>query len=114
MTVQYVEGHFVESYYPTIEQAFTKDMIVNGQEYHTEIVDTAGQVSFLPMCPSASPPARPQSAHRPTKYAQSRAATDLVPLRTHRTSTRPLASVFSRASMDTCSFTPSALSKALT
>lgn len=45
MTVQYVEGHFVESYYPTIEQAFTKDMIVNGQEYHTEIVDTAGQVS---------------------------------------------------------------------
>jgi small GTP-binding protein len=49
LTVQFVDGHFVESYYPTIENTFSKVIKYKGQEYATEIIDTAGQVS------SASP-----------------------------------------------------------
>ena len=48
LTVQYVDGYFVESYYPTIENTFSKVIKVKGQEYATEIIDTAGQVSSLP------------------------------------------------------------------
>ena len=45
MTVQFVEGHFVESYYPTIENTFSKLIKHGNAEFATEIVDTAGQVS---------------------------------------------------------------------
>ena len=45
LTVQFVDGHFVESYYPTIENTFSKVIKYRGQEYATEIIDTAGQVS---------------------------------------------------------------------
>ena len=48
LTVQYVENHFVESYYPTIENTFSKTIKYKGQEYTTEIIDTAGQVWSLP------------------------------------------------------------------
>jgi small GTP-binding protein len=44
LTVQFVENHFVESYYPTIENTFSKTIKYRGQEYTTEIIDTAGQV----------------------------------------------------------------------
>ncbi|RMZ89918.1 hypothetical protein DV736_g2841, partial [Chaetothyriales sp. CBS 134916] len=44
LTVQFVEGHFVESYYPTIENTFSREIKHNGQSYLTEIIDTAGQV----------------------------------------------------------------------
>lgn len=44
MTVQFVDGHFVESYYPTIENTFSKVIKYKGQDYATEIIDTAGQV----------------------------------------------------------------------
>ncbi|XP_064805635.1 GTP-binding protein Rheb isoform X2 [Oncorhynchus masou masou] len=47
LTIQFVEGQFVDSYDPTIENTFTKMITVNGQEYHLQLVDTAGQV-----CPS--------------------------------------------------------------
>jgi hypothetical protein len=46
LTVQFVENHFVESYYPTIENTFSKTIKYKGQEYTTEIIDTAGQVFF--------------------------------------------------------------------
>jgi hypothetical protein len=44
-----VDGHFVESYYPTIENTFSKVIKYKGQEFATEIIDTAGQVwdSFI-------------------------------------------------------------------
>ena len=48
LTVQFVDGHFVESYYPTIENTFSKVIKHKGQEFATEIIDTAGQVSCLP------------------------------------------------------------------
>jgi small GTP-binding protein len=52
LTVQFVDGHFVESYYPTIENTFSKTMRVKGQDYATEIVDTAGQVRYCRGYPS--------------------------------------------------------------
>lgn len=48
LTVQFVDGHFVESYYPTIENTFSKVVKYRGQEYATEIIDTAGQVRREP------------------------------------------------------------------
>lgn len=44
LAVQFVDGHFVESYYPTIENTFSKTIQWKGQDFSTEIVDTAGQV----------------------------------------------------------------------
>lgn len=44
--MQFVDGHFVESYYPTIENTFSKVIRYKGQDYATEIIDTAGQVSL--------------------------------------------------------------------
>lgn len=46
LAVQFVDGHFVDSYYPTIENTFTKNIRYKGQDFTTEIVDTAGQVSL--------------------------------------------------------------------
>jgi Ras homolog enriched in brain len=48
LTVQFVEGHFIESYYPTIENTFRKTVKYKGHEYQVEILDTAGQVYFGP------------------------------------------------------------------
>lgn len=44
LTVQYCEGHFVESYYPTIENTFSHEIVYKSQTFLTEIIDTAGQV----------------------------------------------------------------------
>ncbi|BFZ60779.1 GTP-binding protein [Saitoella coloradoensis] len=46
LTVQFVENHFVESYYPTIENTFSKTIKYKNQEYATEIIDTAGQDEY--------------------------------------------------------------------
>ncbi|CAD6580902.1 MAG: GTP-binding protein [Alectoria sarmentosa] len=43
LTVQFVDGHFVDSYYPTIENTFSKVIRHCSQDFATEIVDTAGQ-----------------------------------------------------------------------
>jgi Ras family protein len=53
LTVQFVDGHFVESYYPTIENTFSKVIKYKGQEFATEIVDTAGQVRKAPVYPES-------------------------------------------------------------
>jgi len=46
LTVQYCEGHFVESYYPTIENTFSHEIVYKGQTFLTEIIDTAGQDEY--------------------------------------------------------------------
>lgn len=46
ITVRYVEDHFVDSYYPTIESQFTKPLRFKGVDYQLNIVDTAGQDEF--------------------------------------------------------------------
>lgn len=44
LTVQFVDSHFVDSYYPTIENTFQKTVKYKGQEFNLDIIDTAGQV----------------------------------------------------------------------
>jgi len=46
LAVQYCEGHFVESYYPTIENTFSHEIVYKGQTFLTEIIDTAGQDEY--------------------------------------------------------------------
>lgn len=46
LAVQFVEGQFVDTYYPTIENTFNRVIRYKGQDFATEIVDTAGQVNF--------------------------------------------------------------------
>ncbi|KAF2731222.1 seryl-tRNA synthetase [Polyplosphaeria fusca] len=46
LTVQFVDGHFVESYYPTIENTFSKVIRYKNQDFATEIIDTAGQDEY--------------------------------------------------------------------
>lgn len=46
ITVQFVESHFVESYYPTIENEFSRTVKLGKVMYTLEICDTAGQDEF--------------------------------------------------------------------
>ncbi|TIA90055.1 hypothetical protein E3P99_01765 [Wallemia hederae] len=46
LVVQFVEGVFVDSYYPTIETTFTKPIKYKGAEYECDILDTAGQDEY--------------------------------------------------------------------
>jgi Ras-related protein Rap-1A len=48
LTVQFVQGIFVEKYDPTIEDCYRKQVEINGQQCMLEILDTAGTVSFSP------------------------------------------------------------------
>jgi hypothetical protein len=53
LTVQFVDGHFVDSYYPTIENTFSKMIKYKNQDYATEIIDTAGQVREVFFSPAS-------------------------------------------------------------
>ncbi|KAK6432389.1 GTP-binding protein [Oleoguttula sp. CCFEE 5521] len=46
LTVQYVDGHFVDSYYPTIENTFSKVIRHRNQDFAVEMIDTAGQDEY--------------------------------------------------------------------
>ncbi|CAG8518478.1 2641_t:CDS:2, partial [Acaulospora colombiana] len=46
LTIQFVENHFVDSYYPTIENTFNKVIRYRGQEIAADIIDTAGQDEY--------------------------------------------------------------------
>lgn len=46
LCIQFVDGQFVDSYAPTIENTFQKGFKVRGQEYQLELVDTAGQDEY--------------------------------------------------------------------
>ncbi|KAJ7917825.1 hypothetical protein B0H13DRAFT_2440320, partial [Mycena leptocephala] len=43
---RYCEGQFEDSYFPTIESSYFKNITVNNITYECRIIDTAGQVSF--------------------------------------------------------------------
>ncbi len=47
LTVQFVQGIFVEKYDPTIEDSYRKQVEVDGQQCMLEILDTAGTVSNI-------------------------------------------------------------------
>jgi hypothetical protein len=44
LVVQFTENQFIDSYYPTIENTFTKSVNYKGVDYDCDIIDTAGQV----------------------------------------------------------------------
>jgi len=46
LTIQFVENKFVDSYDPTIENTFVKNVKIKGQEYSLRLVDTAGQDEY--------------------------------------------------------------------
>lgn len=46
LSIQFVEGQFVDSYDPTIENTFSKITRVNHQDYGVKLVDTAGQDEY--------------------------------------------------------------------
>ncbi|KAJ8986287.1 hypothetical protein NQ317_009997 [Molorchus minor] len=46
LSIQFVEGQFVDSYDPTIENTFTKSTRINSQVYELKLVDTAGQDEY--------------------------------------------------------------------
>lgn len=47
LTVQFVQGIFVEKYDPTIEDSYRKQVEIDGQQCMMEILDTAGTVKIL-------------------------------------------------------------------
>lgn len=49
LTVQFVQGIFVEKYDPTIEDSYRKQVEVDGQQCMLEILDTAGTVRLEPI-----------------------------------------------------------------
>merc|ERR1712146_119512 len=49
LTVQFVQGIFVEKYDPTIEDAYRKQVEVDGDQCLLEILDTAGTEQFTAM-----------------------------------------------------------------
>ncbi|KAJ1533446.1 GTP-binding protein, partial [Cladochytrium tenue] len=46
LIIQFVESQFAETYYPTIENTFTKIVKHRNQEFAVEIIDTAGQDEY--------------------------------------------------------------------
>ena len=47
LTVQFVQGIFVEKYDPTIEDSYRKQVEVDGSQCMLEILDTAGTVCCI-------------------------------------------------------------------
>ncbi|KAI0307143.1 small GTPase superfamily [Multifurca ochricompacta] len=43
LVIQFTENQFIESYYPTIENTFSKSVNYKGVDYDCDIIDTAGQ-----------------------------------------------------------------------
>jgi len=46
LVIQFIENHFVDAYYPTIESTFSKGVAYRGIEYDCDIIDTAGQDEY--------------------------------------------------------------------
>ncbi|CDW52349.1 ras protein 2 like [Trichuris trichiura] len=49
LTIQFVQQYFVADYDPTIEDSYTKQMIVDGEICKLDVLDTAGQEEFSAM-----------------------------------------------------------------
>ncbi|PRP81535.1 small G-protein [Planoprotostelium fungivorum] len=48
-TIQYIHNRFVDRYDPTIEDLYRKTVELDGKQYMVEILDTAGQETFMSM-----------------------------------------------------------------
>lgn len=49
LTVQFIQGHFIDEYDPTIEDSYRKECIVDGEPVSLDILDTAGQEEYSAM-----------------------------------------------------------------
>lgn len=49
MTVQFVQGVYIDTYDPTIEDSYSKEIEVDGRACNLEILDTAGVAQFTAM-----------------------------------------------------------------
>ncbi len=49
MTIQFIQGNFVEKYDPTIEDSYRKQVEVDGKACMLDILDTAGQEEYSAM-----------------------------------------------------------------
>ena len=49
LTVQFIQGHFIDEYDPTIEDSYRKDCTVDGTSLSLDILDTAGQEEYSAM-----------------------------------------------------------------
>ena len=66
LVIKFIDNNFVESYYPTIESTFSKNINHKGTEYECDIIDTAGQVSYNSQLSynATTPSPLPPGAHR--------------------------------------------------
>ncbi|KAH8924815.1 ras-domain-containing protein [Atractiella rhizophila] len=46
ITLSFIRREFLEDYDPTIEDSYSTSLVVDGQEYSIEIIDTAGQEEY--------------------------------------------------------------------
>lgn len=49
LTVQFIQGHFIDEYDPTIEDSYRKDIILDGKPVILDVLDTAGQEEYSAM-----------------------------------------------------------------
>jgi GTPase KRas protein len=49
VTIQFLENHFIESYDPTIEDYYRKQINLDNKSYFVDILDTAGQEEYSAM-----------------------------------------------------------------
>ncbi|KAH8656730.1 ras small monomeric GTPase [Ilyonectria robusta] len=50
LTIQLCLQHFVETYDPTIEDSYRKQVVIDGQACMLEVLDTAGQEEYTALC----------------------------------------------------------------
>lgn len=49
LTVQFIQGHFIDEYDPTIEDSYRKEMVVDKERVKLDVLDTAGQEEYAAM-----------------------------------------------------------------
>jgi len=49
LTIQFIQGHFIEEYDPTIEDSYRKQVVIDNETCLLDVLDTAGQEEFSSM-----------------------------------------------------------------
>ncbi|XP_069704602.1 ras-like protein 1 [Periplaneta americana] len=49
LTIQLIQNHFVDEYDPTIEDSYRKQVVIDSETCHLDILDTAGQEEYSAM-----------------------------------------------------------------
>ena len=51
LTIQFIQNHFMNDYDPTIEDSYTKQVVIDEETCFLDILDTAGQEEYSAMRP---------------------------------------------------------------